>query len=93
MAHWFAHNRKATDFALTVHDFFVCQNCSELFAPPNRLLADVSETFGVAPGAAFGFEFRIIGRADLPVGLDAQQRVPTWFMAPMRAQLGGGGSP
>ena len=24
------------------------------------------------------------GRADLPVGLDAQQRVPTRFMAPMR---------
>jgi hypothetical protein len=24
------------------------------------------------------------GRADLPVGLDARQRVPTGYMAPMR---------
>jgi len=25
-----------------------------------------------------------LGRADLLVGLDAPQRVPTWFIAPMR---------
>ena len=31
------------------------------------------------------------GRADLPVGLDAQQRVPTWFMVPMRAKFRNGG--
>ena len=36
---------------------------------------------------------RVRGRADLPVGLDAQQRVPTSFMVPMRAKFLGGGFP
>ena len=68
---------ETTDFTFAIHDFFVGENGSELFAPPDGLFADVGQAFGIAIGMAAGFEFSIAGRADLPVGLDARQRVPT----------------
>ena len=37
--HWrigFADDRKSADFTFAVYDFFVRENCAELFAPPDR---------------------------------------------------------
>ena len=65
LAHRLADDGKAADFALAVHDFFVGQHRAELFAPPDRRFADVGETFGIAIGAAFGFECSIC--ACLPI--------------------------
>ena len=57
LAHRLADDGKAADFAFAIHDFLVGQHGAELFAPPDRLLADVGEALGIALGAAVGFEF------------------------------------
>ena len=77
LAHRLADDGKSADFAFAVHDFFVGENCAKLFAPPDRLFADIGKTFGIAIGAAFGFEFRMQVGLTCRSAMDARQRVPT----------------
>jgi hypothetical protein len=65
LAHRLAHDRETAHFAFAIHNLLIGKHGSELFAPPNRLLADVSQTFGITVGAAAGFNFRRVGRAVL----------------------------
>ncbi len=54
MAHRFADDGEAADFALAVHDFLVGEDRAELFAPPDRRFGDVGQAVIVAM-AAEGF--------------------------------------
>ena len=43
LAHRFADDRKAADFAFAVNDFFVGQHCAEFWTPVHRRFADIGE--------------------------------------------------
>ena len=71
LAHGFADNRKAADFAFPVHNFFVGEDGAELFAPPNGLFADIGKSLRITVGMATGFHFRRTGVAPVSIQEEA----------------------
>ena len=57
LAHRLADDREVADFALSFDDFLVREQRAKRLAPPDRRFGDVSQTPGVAIGAASDFQF------------------------------------
>src|SRR3954447_1597625 len=52
LPHWPSHNRKAANFAFSIYDFFVGQDCAEFGTPVDWNISDVSETNSIRVGSA-----------------------------------------
>src|SRR4029077_4779083 len=54
LPHRSSHNRKSADFALSVYNLLVGQNCAEFLAPVHRDISDISEPDTVRIGSPIG---------------------------------------
>ena len=54
LPHWPSNHRESTNFALSIHDFFVGQNCAELSTPVDRDIRNIGESNALRITSAIG---------------------------------------
>src|SRR4029077_14170947 len=54
LPHRSSHNRKSTDFALSIHNLLVGQNCAEFRTPVHRDICDIRQPDTVRVSSAIG---------------------------------------